>query len=85
MFAYINRWLGHVARMERDRLPKRVMEGSVEGRRPVGRPKMRWYDNAMEDLQNLGLQNPREERSEMAPDRRVWKCLVRAAMGLQEA
>ena len=47
MFAYINRWLGHVARMERDRLPKRVMEGSVEGRRPVGRPKMRWYNNAM--------------------------------------
>ena len=46
------------SKMEIDRLPKRVMEGSVEGRRPVGRPRMRWYDNAMEDLQNLGLQNP---------------------------
>ena len=72
--------------MERDRLPKRVMEGSVEGSRPVGRPRMRWYDNAMEDLQNLGLQNPREEWIEMAADRRVWgEGLVRAAMSLQEA
>ena len=76
------RWLGHVARMEIDRLPKRVMEGSVEGRRPVGRPRMRWYDNVMEDLQHLGLQNPREEWDEMATDRRVWMSLVRAAMGL---
>ena len=33
------RWFGHVARMEIDRLQKRVMEGSVEGRRPVGRPR----------------------------------------------
>ena len=61
------------------------MEGCVEGRRPVGRFRMRWYDNAMEDLQNLGLQNPREEWIEMAADRRVWRGLVRAAMGLQEA
>ena len=71
--------------MERDRLPKRVMEGSVEGSRPVGRPRMRWYDNAMEDLQNLGLQNPREEWSKKIADKRIWRGLVRAAMGLQEA
>ena len=61
------------------------MEGCVEGRRPVGRFRMRWYGNAMEDLQNLDLQNPREEWSEMAADNRVWRDLVRAAMGLQEA
>ena len=78
------RWLGHVARMEIDRLPKRVMEGSVEGEGPVGRPRMQWYDNAMKDLQNLGLQNPREEWIEMAVDRRVWRGLG-VAMGLQEA
>ena len=71
--------------MEEDRLPNIVMEGRVEGRRRVGRPRMRWYNNAMEDLQNLGLQNPKEEWSEMAADRRVWRGLVRAAMGLQEA
>ena len=51
----------------------------------MGRFRMRWYDNAMEDLQNLDLQNPREEWSEMAADNRVWRDLVRAAMGLQEA
>ena len=79
------RWLGHVARMEIDRLPKRVMEGSVESSRAVVRPRMRWYDNAMEDLCNMGLQNPREEWIEMAADRRVWRGLVRVVMGLQEA
>ena len=51
----------------------------------IYRPRMIWYDNAMEDLQNLALQNPREEGIEMAADRRVWSRLVSAALGLQEA
>ena len=38
-------WAGHVARMEEDRMPKSAMEGTMEGRRPVGRPRMRWRDN----------------------------------------
>lgn len=79
------RWLGHVARMDEERLPKKVFEGGIEGRRPAGRPRMRWYDNVLKDLENLGLQNPREEWRDMAADRRVWRGLVRAAMGLQEA
>ena len=79
------RWLGHLAIIEEDRLSKRAMAGRGEGRRLVGRPRMRWYDNAMEDLQNLGLKNPREEQREIAVDRRVWRDLVKAAMCLQEA
>ena len=46
---------------------------------------MQWYDNAMKDLQNLGLQISREEWSEMAADKRIFRGLVRAAMVLQEA
>ena len=55
------RWLGNVAGMGEERVSKRVMEGAVEGRRPVGRPRRRWWDNMMADLECLGLQNPREE------------------------
>ena len=40
--------------MEEDRLSKRAMAGRGEGRRLVGRPRMRWYDNAMEETSKPG-------------------------------
>ena len=79
------RWLGHVARMGEQRWPRRVMEGMMEGRRPVGRPRMRWKDNVMSDLEKVGVQNPLDEWQELATDRRTWSGLVRAVMGLREA
>ena len=79
------RWLGHVARMEEVRLPRKIFEGTVEGRRPVGRPRKRWKDNVMEDLEKVGIQNPVEEWEDLARDRRTWRGLVREVMGLHEA
>ena len=79
------RWAGHVARMEEDRMPRRVMEGTLEGRRPVGRPRMRWRDNLMEDLRQMGVEDPQNDWRDIALDRRTWKGLVGAAMGHQEA
>ena len=79
------RWLGHVARMEEVRLPRKIFEGTVEGRRPVGRPRKRWKDNVMEDLEKVGIQNPVEEWEDLARDRRMWRGLVREVMNLHEA
>jgi RPA family protein len=35
------RWAGHVARMGVDRVVHRVMVGKPDGKRPLGRPRLR--------------------------------------------
>ena len=78
------RWAGHVARMPEERLYKRYMLGRPEGRRPVGRPRLRWLDGVTRDLRQLGVGE--EEWMQVAQDRRRWRALVEAArdhLGLQ--
>jgi hypothetical protein len=36
------RWAGHVARMGEKRNAYRLLVGKPEGRRPLGRPRLRW-------------------------------------------
>jgi hypothetical protein len=40
------KWAGHVARMQEKRNSYRILLGKPEGKRPLGRPKCRWADNA---------------------------------------
>jgi len=47
------RWVGHVARMGEERGVYGVLVGKPEGRRPLGRPRRRWADNIMMDLQEV--------------------------------
>ncbi|PSN51288.1 hypothetical protein C0J52_05301 [Blattella germanica] len=39
------RWAGHVVRMGNERGMRRIHEGKPEGKRPVGRPRMKWENN----------------------------------------
>ena len=48
-------WFGHVERMERDRISKRVYVGEYAGSRSVGRPRKRWIDTVKECLRKKGL------------------------------
>ena len=48
------RWAGHVARMGERRDLYRVLVGKSEGKRPLGRPRIRWEDNIKIDLQEVG-------------------------------
>jgi len=48
------RWAGHVARMRERRSVYRVLVGKPEGKRPLGRPRLRWEDNIKMDLQEMG-------------------------------
>jgi len=48
------RWAGHVALMGEERGVCRVLLRKPEGRRPLGRPRRRWVDNIMMDLQEVG-------------------------------
>ena len=47
------RWAGHVAHMDEERSLYRVLVGKPEGRRPLGRPRLRWVDNIRMDLQEV--------------------------------
>jgi hypothetical protein len=38
-------WAGHIVQMDNYRIPKKVLDGKFHGRRPVGRPRLRWEGN----------------------------------------
>jgi len=48
------RWAGHVARMSEERGTYRILVGKPEGKKPLGRPRLRWVDNIKMDLQEVG-------------------------------
>jgi hypothetical protein len=56
-------WLGHLERMEEDRVPKKIFTQKLEGTRRSGRPRKGWKKEVERDLQVLGV--------------RKWRVLVR--------
>ena len=58
----------------------RVLMGKPEGRRPLVRPRHRWEDNIMMDLQEVGGGG---DWMEMAQDRDRWRALVNTVMNFQ--
>ena len=49
------RWLGHVARMGDNRLPKQLLFEELLTVRPSHVPRLRWRDVVSRDIQRLGL------------------------------
>jgi len=50
-------WLGHLERMEEDRMPKKIFTEELEGTRRRGRPRKRWKEEVERDLQVLVVRN----------------------------
>jgi len=48
------RWAGNIARMGEKTGVYRVLVGTPEGKRPLGRPRRSWKDNIKMDFQELG-------------------------------
>jgi len=48
-------WLGHLERMEEDKMPKKIFTQELEGKRRRGRPRKRWREEVERDLQVLGV------------------------------
>jgi hypothetical protein len=48
------RWAWHAERMGEKGGAYRILVGTSEGRRPLGRPRRRWEDNIIMDLQEVG-------------------------------
>jgi hypothetical protein len=74
------RWAVHVPRMREGRGMYRVLVGKAERKRPLGRPRCRWEDNIMMDLQEVGCGGM--DWFELAQDRDRWRALVNAVMNL---
>jgi hypothetical protein len=49
-------WAGHIRRIEKERIPKKFLNGNFHTTRTVGRPRNRWADVVQSDaLQLLGI------------------------------
>jgi hypothetical protein len=46
-------WLGHLERIEKDRMPKKIFTQELEGTRRRGRPRKGWKEEVEGDLQEL--------------------------------
>jgi len=68
-------WLGHLERMEEDRMPKKICTQELEGTRRRGRPRKGWREEVERDLQVLGVGRWRE----LMIDRDKWRGIVRQA------
>ena len=53
---------GHVERMPSEEVCKKLCEGSVEGKRPRGRPRKRWLDQVEEYLREKEVMSERVRR-----------------------
>ena len=75
------RWAGHVARMGEEREAYRILVGKPEGKRPLGRPRLRWVDNIMMDLQKVGCGYV--DWIGLAQDLDRWRTLLSVVMNLR--
>jgi len=59
----------------------RVLVGKPEGRRRLGRTRLRWEDNIKMDLQEVGCGGV--DLIELPHDRDRWRALLNAVMNLR--
>jgi hypothetical protein len=67
--------------MGEERKVYKVLVGKPEGRRPLGRPRLRWEDGVRMDLREIGLGGMYWIR--LAQDRDRWRAVVSAVMNLR--
>jgi Reverse transcriptase (RNA-dependent DNA polymerase) len=66
-------WLGHIERMEDDRIPRRIAWKTPMHKRKKGRPRKRWREEVMADLREKGIQNWKAK----AKNRKEWKRITK--------
>jgi hypothetical protein len=59
----------------------RVIVGTLEGKRPLGRPRRRWEENIKMDLQEVGCGDM--DWIELAQNRNRWRVVLNAVTNLR--
>jgi hypothetical protein len=75
------RWAGLVARMGEKRNAYRLLMGTPEGKRPLGRPRRRWVYNIRMDLGEVGWGDV--DWSGVAKDKNRWRAPVNSILNLR--
>jgi hypothetical protein len=65
-------WLGHVMRMEGERIHKRLLEWKPMCRRNSGRPRKRWIEDIGKNRQIMGIRGWKK----LCKERAEWKEIV---------
>jgi hypothetical protein len=66
-------WVGHIIRMDKERIPKKVLNGNFHTTRLAGRPRTKWADVVQRDA--LQLHKWRKKTA----NRDDWRHLMREA------
>ena len=69
------RWFGHVARMDKDRLPRKMLTAFIGTKRPKGRPRKNWRQTITEDLEMLGS-GYTSSYPNAVKDRNAWRTKI---------
>ena len=72
-------WVGHVTWMGDERRTHKLLLGKPEGKRPRGRPKIRWEDNIIWDLKEVNYEH---DWKALAQERLTLHAYVMAAIKL---
>ena len=67
--------------MEEGRSAFKILTGKPIGKRPLGRPRRRWEDNIIKDLEEIDINAGNWVDS--AQDSNYWRALVNVALNLQ--
>ena len=71
------RWLGHLARMEPSRMPKQLLYGELEKKRPSHGTKRRWRDLVTADIKAVNMD---DGWYDLAQDRKAWRALYQEGL-----
>ena len=72
------RWVGHVARMDKTRLPRRVLTAWMANSRPNGGTEMTYGRSLERWLKHTDLPINFSEWSKLAQDQSKWRALITA-------
>jgi len=50
-------WLGHVEHMAEDNIVQKNKRWKLMSKRPIGRPKICWKDDVLEDIKSINISN----------------------------
>jgi len=48
-------WLGHVERTAEDNIAQKISRWKPMSKRPIGRPKIRWEGDVLEDIKSIKI------------------------------